>query len=75
MNSGQFQAQFSPHERSILGNTLALETYHPTPRSGLNHGLQSGTTLQAAEKVIFMDRERVGTGFSPYINPTRSFGL
>jgi len=43
MNSGQFDAQFTSQERSILGNILAVEPYHPTPRSGLNNdGLQSG---------------------------------
>jgi len=42
MNSGQFQAQFSPRERNILGNILAVEPFHPTPRSGLDNGLQYG---------------------------------
>jgi Protein of unknown function (DUF3106) len=43
MNSGQFQAQFTQRERGILGNILAVEPYHPTPRSGLdNDGLQYG---------------------------------
>jgi hypothetical protein len=42
MNSGQFQAQFTPQERGILGNILAVEPYHPTPRSGLDNGLQYG---------------------------------
>jgi Protein of unknown function (DUF3106) len=42
MNSSQFQAQFTPHERNILGNILAVEPYHPTPRSGLDNGLQYG---------------------------------
>jgi hypothetical protein len=43
MNSGQFQAQFTQEERSILGNILAVEPYHPIPRSGLdNDGLQYG---------------------------------
>jgi hypothetical protein len=43
MNSGQFQAQFTQQERSILGNILAVEPYHPIPRSGLdNDGLQYG---------------------------------
>jgi hypothetical protein len=43
MNSGQFQAQFTSQERSILGNILAVEPYHPIPRSGLdNDGLQYG---------------------------------
>jgi hypothetical protein len=43
MSSGQFQAQFSPQERSILSNVLAVEPYHPIPRSGLDsNGLQYG---------------------------------
>jgi Protein of unknown function (DUF3106) len=43
MNSGQFQAQFTPQERGILGNILAVEPYHPIPRSGLDtNGLQYG---------------------------------
>jgi hypothetical protein len=43
MNSGQFQAQFTPQERGILGNILAVEPYQPVPRSGLdNNGLQYG---------------------------------
>jgi Protein of unknown function (DUF3106) len=42
MNSGQFQAQFTPQERNILGNILAVEPYQPTPRSGLDNGLQYG---------------------------------
>ena len=42
MNSGQFQSQFTPQERNILGNILAVEPYHPTPRSGLDNGLQYG---------------------------------
>jgi Protein of unknown function (DUF3106) len=42
MSSGQFQTQFSPQERYILGNILAVEPYHPTPRSGLDNGLQYG---------------------------------
>jgi Protein of unknown function (DUF3106) len=43
MNSSQFQAQFTPQERGILGNILAVEPYHPVPRSGLdNEGLQYG---------------------------------
>lgn len=42
MNSGQFQAQFTPQERQILGNILAVEPYLPTPRSGLDNGLQYG---------------------------------
>ena len=42
MNSSQFQAQFTPRERGILGNILAVEPYHPGPRSGLDNGLQYG---------------------------------
>ncbi len=42
MNSSQFQAQFTPRERGILGNILAVEPYHPVPRSGLDNGLQYG---------------------------------
>ena len=43
MNSGHFQDQFTSQERSILGNILAVEPYHPIPRSGLeNNGPQYG---------------------------------
>jgi hypothetical protein len=42
MNSGQFQAQFTPQERHILGSILAVEPYRPAPRSGLDNGLQYG---------------------------------
>jgi phage-related protein len=42
MNSGQFQSQFTPQERGILGNILAVEPYQPVPRSGLDNGLQYG---------------------------------
>ena len=42
MNSGQFQAQFSPQERSILGNILAVEPYEHVRGSGLDNGLQYG---------------------------------
>jgi hypothetical protein len=42
MNSNQFRAQFTPQERGILGNILAVEPYHPMPRSGLDNGLQYG---------------------------------
>ncbi len=43
MSSSQFQAQFTPQERGILGNILAVEPYQPVPRSGLNNnGLQYG---------------------------------
>jgi hypothetical protein len=42
MNSSQFRGQFTPQERGILGNILAVEPYHPVPRSGLDSGLQYG---------------------------------
>jgi hypothetical protein len=42
MNSGQFQAQFTPQERSILGNILAVEPYQPVHGSGLDNGLEYG---------------------------------
>jgi len=43
MNSSQSQAQFSPQDRGILGNILAVEPYQPVPRSGLDgNGLQYG---------------------------------
>jgi hypothetical protein len=42
MNSGQFQSQFTPQERSILGNILAAEPYQPERGSGLDNGLQYG---------------------------------
>jgi hypothetical protein len=42
MNSGQFQAQFSPQERNILGNLLAVEPYHPAHGAGLDNGVQYG---------------------------------
>jgi hypothetical protein len=42
MNSPKFAAQFSPQERSILGNILAVEPYHavrgPRPDDGLEYG-------------------------------------
>jgi hypothetical protein len=43
MNSPKFQAQFSPQERSILGNILAVEPYQaihggPRPDDGLEYG-------------------------------------
>jgi hypothetical protein len=40
MNSGQFQAQFTQQERSIL----AVEPYHPIPKSGLTTGCSTGTS-------------------------------
>jgi hypothetical protein len=42
MNSGQFQGQFTPQERSILGNFLVVEPYQPAHGSGLDNGLQYG---------------------------------
>jgi len=43
MNSSQSQAQFSPQDRGILGNILAVAPYQPVPRSGLDgNGLQYG---------------------------------
>ena len=42
MNSGQFQSQFTPQERNILGNILAVEPYQPVRGSGLDKGLQYG---------------------------------
>jgi hypothetical protein len=42
MNSGQFQSQFTPQERGILGNILAAEPYQPERGSGLDNGLQYG---------------------------------
>ena len=41
MNSGQFQAQFTPQERQILGNILAVEPYLPR-KLGQNNGLEYG---------------------------------
>jgi hypothetical protein len=42
MNSGQFESQFTAHERGILGNILAVEPYHPVRGSGLDNGLEYG---------------------------------
>jgi hypothetical protein len=42
MNSAQFQAQFTPQERNILGNMLAVEPYRPPRKSGLDSGLEYG---------------------------------
>jgi hypothetical protein len=42
MHSGQFQAQFTPHERSILGSILAAEPYEPVRGSSLDNGLEYG---------------------------------
>ena len=42
MNSGQFQAQFSSQERSILGNLLAVEPHHAAHGAGLDNGVQYG---------------------------------
>jgi hypothetical protein len=42
MNSGRFQAQFTPQERGILGNILAVEPYQPVRGSSLDNGLESG---------------------------------
>lgn len=42
MSSGQFQAQFSPRERTILGNMLAAEPYRPIHGSSLGDGLEYG---------------------------------
>src|ERR1700744_2748413 len=42
MNSGQFRAQFTPHERGILGNFLVISPYEavhgPRPENGLEYG-------------------------------------
>jgi hypothetical protein len=42
MRSPVFQSQFTPQERFMLGNILAVEPYQPVPRSGLDNGLQYG---------------------------------
>ena len=42
MNSGQFQTQFSPQERGILTNLLAVEPYQPAHGAGLDNGVQYG---------------------------------
>jgi len=42
MNASQFQAQFSSQERSILGNLLAVEPYHPSHGAALDNGVQYG---------------------------------
>jgi Protein of unknown function (DUF3106) len=42
MSSGQFQTQFTPQERNILGNILAVEPYQPVHGSGLDNDLQYG---------------------------------
>jgi hypothetical protein len=42
MHSGQFEAQFTPQERSILGNILAVEPYEAVHGSGLDNGLEYG---------------------------------
>ena len=42
MNSGQFQAQFNPQERNILGNILAVEPYQPMHGSAPGDDLQYG---------------------------------
>jgi hypothetical protein len=45
MNSAHCQAHFSPQERNILGNILAIEPYQPVQGSGLHNGLQYGTRV------------------------------
>lgn len=42
MGSSQFQDQFSPQERNILGNMLSVEPYQPVHGSGLDNGLEYG---------------------------------
>ncbi len=42
MNSGQFQTQFTPQERTILGNILAVEPYRPQHGAAPNDDLQYG---------------------------------
>jgi hypothetical protein len=42
MHSGQFQSQFTPYERGILGNILAVEPYEPVRGSNLDNGLEYG---------------------------------
>jgi hypothetical protein len=42
MNSGQFQAQFTPQERGIISNVLAVEPYSPMRGSRPNDGLEYG---------------------------------
>jgi hypothetical protein len=41
MNSGQFQAQFTPQERGILSNILAVEPYQAR-EPGMDNDLQNG---------------------------------
>jgi Protein of unknown function (DUF3106) len=42
MRSPQFQSQFSPQERFMLGNILAVEPYQPVRGSSLDNGLEYG---------------------------------
>ena len=42
VNSSEFQGRFTPQERRILGDILAVEPYRPIRDPGLEKGLQYG---------------------------------
>ena len=42
MNSSEFQGRFTPYERRILGDILAVEPYRPIHGPGPENGLQYG---------------------------------